>query len=1077
MTSPNSSKQYQRVAGVPPALQGRSFKGQDLSGADFSNADIRSADFTGANLTGANFSNAKTGLSRKSLILMFLFVAFLSTISGLAVVAACSSARLIAFRYMYPEIGAPVFLVVTFLVFWSVRIANRQGIQKALIILSLFLIVVVILTAVLGSISNSENDALRWLTVFRSENFIYSMIEFPGKTMRVTPVSVILYIGFSLFGTIVMLVTLAMAVVLAEIIGDVRLVKLAVFWTEIVAAVISGNVMRISVRIYGAEQMPLQAVVITLATALAIKLTLLNSQIAKDTLAGDEKHLVLRQIAVFLGAIGGTSFRNANLTDANFTEASFKSADLRNANTTHTLFQQAKHLDLARLGDTILIDPKVRDLLVTGDGYEKSYIGVNLQGANLTSVDLRKANLKGADLNDAALQAANLNWANLTEVQAIDTDFTCARMTGVSLENWNIDNTTKLDNVESKFVYLLENPKPETDDRERRPNSGEFGEGEFTKLFTEVLDTVDLIFRNGIDWKAFMSSFKQLQVENEGTELNIQSVENKGDRVVVVKVNVPPETDKAKIHGDFVQIYEETVKSLEEKHQAELESKEGQLAIYRQQNENMMSFLNHIVPSQLSNPHRQIKTEKIVVISFNNGDFETGFAKVQAQIWSDGNPLPLTFTAELPPKLEIPQLYRAWHDKYEYLRPYYQVRGLMLRIKPKTKEPSRLSDLEFEPVKKEFQELGNQLGASLNLWLNSPSFNRIQNQLRMQLNPSSRVRLIIQAEEISMRRLPWHKWDFFNDYRTAEVAISNPEGNRIEKANSARSQIRILAILGNDKGIDVEADRKFLESLPEAETVFLVKPTRQELDKSLWDEKGWDILCFSGHSESKPDGNTGYFMLEDKRGLPIKLTIDELENALREAIRQGLQLAIFNSCDGLGLARQLADLHIPQIIVMREPVPDKVAQEFLKNFLGLFSRGKSLYVSVRKAREMLQGLEDEFPCASWLPVICQNQAEMPKTWQEFLAASQASFEILLAQVREAVEAEGSLTAEDKTEVLKRVEILTEIGIGSEKEERQLSREAMVFLRGIIGIHPAATLMNEAVEKLWLYYLTSRRNYE
>jgi hypothetical protein len=43
----------------------------------------------------------------------------------------------------------------------------------------------------------------------------------------------------------------------------------------------------------------------------------------------------------------------------------------------------------------------------------------------------------------------------------------------------------------------------------------------------------------------------------------------------------------------------------------------------------------------------------------------------------------------------------------------------------------------------------------------------------------------------------------------------------------------------------------------------------------------------------------------------------------------------------LGLAKHLASLHIPKIIVMREPVPDLVAQEFLKNFLTAFASGKS----------------------------------------------------------------------------------------------------------------------------------------
>ncbi|MHC5833905.1 MAG: CHAT domain-containing protein, partial [Nostoc sp.] len=89
-----------------------------------------------------------------------------------------------------------------------------------------------------------------------------------------------------------------------------------------------------------------------------------------------------------------------------------------------------------------------------------------------------------------------------------------------------------------------------------------------------------------------------------------------------------------------------------------------------------------------------------------------------------------------------------------------------------------------------------------------------------------------------------------------------------------------------------------------------------------------------------------------------------------KAVSKGLQLAIFNSCDGLGLASQLGDLHIPQIIVMREPVQDLVAQEFLKNFLQKFSSGESLYLAVRESREKLHGIEDKYPCAVCLPIIC-----------------------------------------------------------------------------------------------------------
>jgi hypothetical protein len=88
-------------------------------------------------------------------------------------------------------------------------------------------------------------------------------------------------------------------------------------------------------------------------------------------------------------------------------------------------------------------------------------------------------------------------------------------------------------------------------------------------------------------------------------------------------------------------------------------------------------------------------------------------------------------------------------------------------------------------------------------------------------------------------------------------------------------------------------------------------------------------LFFAGHSET--DNNQGKIWINKTQ----YLTIEDLKYGLRKAIRSGLQLAIFNSCDGLGLGFDLAELNIPQIIVMREPIPDAVAQEFLKYFLTL----------------------------------------------------------------------------------------------------------------------------------------------
>ena len=67
-----------------------------------------------------------------------------------------------------------------------------------------------------------------------------------------------------------------------------------------------------------------------------------------------------------------------------------------------------------------------------------------------------------------------------------------ASFTGAYLEAWNTNSTPKLAQVDYRYVSLLQGK------RERRTSSGDFKSGEFTKLFQDVLDTVDLIFCNGI---------------------------------------------------------------------------------------------------------------------------------------------------------------------------------------------------------------------------------------------------------------------------------------------------------------------------------------------------------------------------------------------------------------------------------------------------------------------------------------------------------------------------------------------------------------------------------------------------
>ncbi|RCJ41018.1 hypothetical protein A6770_36620 [Nostoc minutum NIES-26] len=358
---------------------------------------------------------------------------------------------------------------------------------------------------------------------------------------------------------------------------------------------------------------------------------------------------------------------------------------------------------------------------------------------------------------------------------------------------------------------------------------------------------------------------------------------------------------------------------------------------------------------------------KLIVINLEKGNFNDGFFPVTAQLWETNNSRPIKFTGSLPPAPEIPELYKRFQIIYQAIYKRFVIRS---KLEVESTGLTNVSEVEFSEVQEQLYE-------AINSWLNSDLFRTIDQKLREKLALDEEFQVIIEAGDHLVRRLPWHLWNFVEHYQLCEVAVSTPKYERvIPLPKQQKNKVRILAILGNSQGIDIQEDRKILEQLPSASTVFLVEPSRQELDKWLWDEQGWDILFFAGHSHSQDD--RGHIHINQTSSL----TIVELKNALNHAIARGLKIAIFNSCDGLGLARQLADLQIPQIIVMREEIPDLVAQEFVKHFLRAFSEGQSFYLAVRYARSRLQGLEEEFPGASWLPVICQNIAEETLTWQE-----------------------------------------------------------------------------------------------
>ncbi len=391
-------------------LRGRSFKGQDLSGADFSDTDLRGANFTGATLVGANFSKAETGGQKRWFAFQLVISFFLSQLAG--IIVAYTGAWVTIFfspRYiLISRIANAIAIFITLLIIFFAII--RQGFTvKAFGAMALAL--ALSLVAFAFALSDSE-----------------PLVVLAGTVVAFAVVVFSVALALSESGSFIAWLGLLLGVLQGGLIG-----AFAVSWSR------AGSF----------ESALVGAGVGALVTAL---LSVYN---AGKALKGDPKFDELLKFIVGFASIGGTCFRGADLTKANFTKAYLKSSDFRNSrkqstNLTRTIWNQAKELDRSRLGTSILANPEVRELLVTGKPNQtQSYEGLNLRGANLDGAYLKEVNFKRAILSEASFRNANLESVNLTEAQAIGTDFTGAQMTGVCLEGWSYDHTTKLDNVDS----------------------------------------------------------------------------------------------------------------------------------------------------------------------------------------------------------------------------------------------------------------------------------------------------------------------------------------------------------------------------------------------------------------------------------------------------------------------------------------------------------------------------------------------------------------------------------------------------------------------------------------------------
>jgi branched-chain amino acid transport system substrate-binding protein len=369
-----------------------------------------------------------------------------------------------------------------------------------------------------------------------------------------------------------------------------------------------------------------------------------------------------------------------------------------------------------------------------------------------------------------------------------------------------------------------------------------------------------------------------------------------------------------------------------------------------------------------------MKQSAAIILTIGAGNLETIGFPFTLRILCDDR-LQRSFEGRLPPAPDLAADYGKWQQGYRHLS-----HPTLISIpKGQVTNVGRIGDCQAAAV---------ALASALNHWLMQGNVvNTLIVPLVQTLPQAKGLKFFIQTSDPLLQRLPWQVWQFLaQTYPDAEVILSSDYRPSVVRL---KSPVRLLAIEGDTTGTQAKLDLTAIEAIPGIQITPLKQPTQKDLRDCLWDQS-WDILLFMGHSRSAD--RTG----EIKLNATETLSLDELHEVLQYSVENGLQLAIINSCDGVGIAAKLADLKIPYTIAMREAIPDVIAQAFLQTFLKAFSQGKSLHQSVHLARRKLQDSQSQFPCASWLPVIYQNPAapEMryPQTmtigrrWKAFLYA-------------------------------------------------------------------------------------------
>jgi hypothetical protein len=349
--------------------------------------------------------------------------------------------------------------------------------------------------------------------------------------------------------------------------------------------------------------------------------------------------------------------------------------------------------------------------------------------------------------------------------------------------------------------------------------------------------------------------------------------------------------------------------------------------------------------------------------------------------WGQAQQLRVTITY---PK-SLSQLYQNWQQVY---LGFYN-KALRGRVVKKGQLEPKSIDWHAKLIEAE-----TQLLSEFHHWLRSRELTEIRDTILQaamaQIQSASRteslsntgIDLLICASPIEVARLPWEAWEIGSRFAASKIRIARTCRDILEQpspATKARGKARVLAILGDDRGLDFQREKTALQSFSKQLDVELVgwqgksdgrtpAELRTEITKQIADPLGWDLLFFAGHS-NEASGLGGELAIAPN----VSLYLTELQGAIKTARQNGLQFAIFNSCKGLDLADTLISLGLNQVAVMREPIHNQVAEEFLLRFLNYLVQHLDAHDALMSACRSLKSEQQyTYPSAFLIPSLYRH---------------------------------------------------------------------------------------------------------